>query len=369
MTSSDIWRKTPPTSSSGLPSSSVPAYSLPPVSSGSHSGTATGAASSNTNTVSTSSGTNVGLIVGITAGIVAAAGLVFVIVYFIVGFKSLLRSVWLIGFQRRSKRNDDDAAFDSDVFRRQSAMLADDPPVGGSTRGYGGGGFNPRPPTMIERHIANGTPVSSMHGSQNGYAAYPGDYGVQYNNSNGYQASGFQPGQIVNSPNPFYSAPYGESGPAPSSPYDSSFARHPSQAAYLSRAPSAAANGNLGAAPDSHYVDLSRSSVTPFQAAQYEEINHRLNSPTLGAVSEDGHEQSPFSDPAQGVSPPSRARVASKPPSLPEVSAGPMSPMHDEFRGTRAPDAPPAAYVASGGNKRPDTVYTLYDDEDAYGGI
>lgn len=251
-------------------------------------------------------------------------------------------------------------------------MLADDDEpfaAGGSARGHGGGGYNPnpRPPTMIERHIANGTPVSSMRGPDNGYP-YQAEYNVQYNNSNGYPSPGFQPGQVIASSNPFYNGPFGENGSPMGYQNEGGVARQPSQqAAYLSRAPSGAVN-NYNGTPESQYVDLSRSSVTPYQAAQYEEINRRLDAPALGAVSEDGHDQSPFSDPNHGVSPPARARVTSTPPSLPEFSAAPMSPLNNEFRGTKAPDAPPAAYVASG-NKRPDTVYTLYDDEDAYGGI
>jgi hypothetical protein len=49
-----------------------------------------------------------------------------------------------------------------------------------------------------------------------------------------------------------------------------------------------------------------------------------------------------------------------------------VSPIKNQFnplaKSADSPAAPAAAYVADGG-KRPDTVYTLYDDDDAYGGI
>jgi len=299
------------------------------------------------------------LVGGIAAGIIGIAGIAFAIIYFV----------------RRAKRRNDEAHFDSDVFRRQSAMLADDePPAAPASRGVGG--YNPRPPTMIERHIANGTPVSSM-GSTNGYG-YPQqvDYNVQYVAS-GYNSPGFQPGQVLSphSATPFYS-PYGEPMSVPPSPignpYDNrgDLSRQPSQATYLSRQPSTA-NNLIPTGDGSHYVDLSRSSVTPFQAEQYEEIHRRLDAPAMGAVSEEGHHepnQSPFNDPAahHGITPPSPARINSVPPSLPAFSATPMSPVNVEFQGgAKGPSAPAPAYVPTN-NKRPDTVYTLYDDDDAY---
>lgn len=275
---------------------------------------------------------------------------------------------------RRAKRREDDGHFDSDVFKRQSAMLANDEPPTPASRGFGG--YNPRPPTMIERHIANGTPVSSM-GPTNGYP-YPqhGDYNAQYMAS-GYNSSGFQPGQVINpnSTSPFY-GPYGEPMSAPPSPMDNPYdnrgdiSRQPSQAAYLSRQPFAAKYPGAPGA-DAHYVDLSRSSVTPFQAEQYQEISRQLDSPALGAVSEQGHyepKQSPFADPAahHGITPPSPARINSIPPNLPAISPSPMSPLNTEFQGgDKGPSAPAAAYVPTA-NKRPDTVYTLYSDDDAY---
>ena len=251
-------------------------------------------------------------------------------------------------------------------------MLQDDEP-----RSPSRGGFAPRPPTMTQRHIDNAPPVLSM-GAQYGFPYQQGDYNIQYNNS-GHNSAGLQPGQIFTTPNPFYN-PYGESpmaSPVTPAPYnqasnshgDLAYQPHP---AYISRQPSssppsspAGYNGN-----DAHYVNLDRSSVTPFQASQYEEISRQLEVPAPSFASrpvadEGSYHNSPFVDP---ITPPSPARVAPEPPSLP--SAGPMSPV--EFNSAIKPVTPsaqtadiPAALVP----KRPDTVYTLYDNDDAYGGI
>lgn len=208
-------------------------------------------------------------------------------------------------------------------------------------------------------------------------------------------------------------------------------------------------------ATDPHYTDLSRSSVTPFQAAQYAEITEKLGapmSPILGAVPEERravpfegpshsdtstqgrntHIESPFVDAAvvqQPIDNPSyelddefplpspsafqQARIASLPPTLPEISVAersfspvsslefpvPLSvhntpsPFSTEFSDHRGPPPTEASYKSSPlatsstraqaedsviprspnteftPNNRPDTVYTLYDEEDAYGGI
>ncbi|KAF9818288.1 hypothetical protein IEO21_02916 [Rhodonia placenta] len=252
-------------------------------------------------------------------------------------------------------------------------------------------------------------------------------------------------------------------------------AQYPGQQSPRTPAPEAAVG------PDPHYVDLNRSSVTPFQAAQYTEISRRLNiappspmssphemnypatSPGLGPVMEDSdsgslsrqaslrdkdlpseppayydqEDGSPFSDSEEvqevtlhshsamydaaskhdsfGPLPLPRfeqhARVPSTPPILPEIhiqqrafspvsadypiapSSARPSPLSSSFG---LPSPPPQAHVAStptsayplsisavankathapaglyaeSAVRRPDTVYTLYDDDDAYGGI
>ena len=175
-----------------------------------------------------------------------------------------------------------------------------------------------------------------------------------------------------------------------------------SQSAYLSR--QLPASGPAPVDAGSQYVDLSRSSVTPFQAAQYEEIHRHLNmpppAPVLGSLSEEEYPQrepvpkgpSPFADPSEDVLPPpspvhsNRSRIDSSPPRLPELNP-PMSPVYGlhpapaEAPNKRTdaspadiPAAPAPAHIArtnptNPNQKRPDTVYTIYDDEDAYGGI
>ena len=225
--------------------------------------------------------------------------------------------------------------------------------------------------------------------------------------------------------------------------------REPSaQSPYLTRqSPSAAAQ--IEPPPEAHYVDLNRSSVSPFQAAQYVEISHHLQAeppaplptPMVAAAADEilmmedqvmpsvttprplnvsagrvtspvqQNGPSPFSDPKDehlGMhvddlpAPPSpayssKSRVDSTPPKLPELAVEqrafspvtmhfPMSPpSHQVSSPLAAPptdfpvtpseahfaDAPPTPRAAKNtpAAPRPDTAYTVYDDEDAYGGI
>jgi len=167
-------------------------------------------------------------------------------------------------------------------------------------------GRSPRPPTMIERHMANRNqfndvpPMPSLQ-QYNNLAA--GGYGSAYNFPGSLQPS-FSPGQIMpTSPPPTATGAqfFAPNGQAPS-PYDSQYneqsqlARQPSNAAAIYdqygqpiSQPSDALQGDQSAVGgNAHYVDLTRSSVTPFQAAQYAEISRKLNeSPAaLHAVSE-----------------------------------------------------------------------------------
>ena len=299
--------------------------------------------------------------------------------------------------QRRLKKRKDDNAFDSDVFKRQSRMLHDEPQM--IPDHDNGSPFAPRPPTMIERRM-NSTPVSNMgvnvHGPGPAYGGY-NDYNAGYNHS------GFTPGQVVPH-HPYADSYMGSPMSAPMSPPMSvnygDVGAEQSQSAYLSRQP--ATNGPAPADNSGQYVDMSRSSVTPFQAAQYEEIHRRLNmpppGPVLGSLAEEEYPRepptpkgpSPFADSSEDVIPPpspahsNPGRVDSSPPTLPELNP-PMSPVYalrpgtaelsskqTEGSGGNFPAAPAPAHVTrptAQGQKRPDTVYTIYDDEDAYGGI
>ena len=161
----------------------------------------------------------------------------------------------------------------------------------------------------------------------------------------GYGGYGsFTPGEIVQ---PTYGEP-------------AQVARQPSNAAFLARQPSVAAAAAVAAARaaavvspednDSHYVDLSRSSVTPFQAAQYADISRRLNAMDTPRASEDLHRAplpSPFDDH------PEEAAATVPAPSAAPVLA-PAAPRERQ----PAPDA-----------QRPVSAYTVYEDGDAYGGI
>jgi hypothetical protein len=223
--------------------------------------------------------------------------------------------------QRRwRKRGAEEDEFRADAFRRQSVILVDDEPSGyrgGSDGGHGGfTGFNPRPPTMIERHMANRgqfdavPPMPSLQQYNNLAASGAGGAGVGY--GGGYQFPGsrqpsFSPGQVIpnaGSPPPSatgaqFLAPYG----AAASPHDSY-----NDQSQLGRQPSVSAavyheNGQLvgqqrdlgrqnSVNANTDYVDLSRSSVTPYQAAQYAEISKKLNEnpPPLRAVNENDEE-------------------------------------------------------------------------------
>lgn len=186
-------------------------------------------------------------------------------------------------------------------------------------------GFTPRPPSMIERRFASPAPTfGTKYGvpgpnSSDGYNGHNGNgnYGQAVNNYNrSHNGPNNDYGHAVNEVLPtsgnllFSPGTYGESPFSPASPvsaydeYGHPVANNP----YLTRQPSADANinrqlstaaasdrsrppiaqyanypqstTNNGAPPtgDSDYVDLSRSSVTPFQAAQYAEISRELNS-------------------------------------------------------------------------------------------
>ncbi|KAG6865696.1 hypothetical protein C0991_000310 [Blastosporella zonata] len=416
------------------------------------------AAAGATETSSSGSGTNIGGVVGGLAG-----GLLGIVV--------LAFAVRFIMKRQRKRRETDEGAFSATDFRR-SAVLMDDPPTHDETVERG---FNPRPPTMIERRLASPAPT---FGTQYG-APGPAVGGHNEYDFNQYQAYG--PTQMRSPmlndspyPNPAYpqqaygqQSPYSPVSPVAMNPHDGQQAtlltRQPSSATELSRA--ASPNGPTGyPSEDPHfggyhvphqaeYVDPDRSSVTPYQAAQYAEISHQLNTevPTgldTPAVAQFMHSQrstdsktsprmpspSPFSDPSPEYLPypsdaandsaqnldafpvppsPSHSRVDSIPPMLPEihVESRPTSydfpasvrgsdipsgiskdymksPLGSQFPATPSPLAssfgiptPPAAATSfpeaapptprhsnteAPAAQRPDT---MYDDDDAYGGI
>jgi len=208
-------------------------------------------------------------------------------------------------------------------------------------------------------------------------------------------------------------------------------------------------------ATNSHYLELSRSSVTPSQGMHYAEIAEKLHAPMssvfaavpagphddapeirlftphtdLPPPDEDAPKESPFADSGteqvvdasheSDIEVPlptpimfQQARISSTPPTLPEIrvperSFSPVaslelpvplsarespSPFSVEFSDVRTPppaglkftSSPLATSITTQAEsttiprepkteaylpKRPDTVYTLYDEEDAYGGF
>ena len=297
------------------------------------------------------------------------------------------------------KKRKDDSDFDSDVFKRRSRMLLDEPQMVPDNDSP----FSPRPPSMIERRM-NSTPASNM-----GIGTYGPDpvYGGYNDYNAGYNHPGYAPGQAIPHHQPYGDSHMGSPMSASMSPPMSvnygDVSAEQSQSAYLSRQPST--YGPASADTSGQYADLSRSSVTPFQAAQYEEIHRRLNmpppEPVLGSLSEEEYPQkepvpkgpSPFADSSEDVLPPpspvhsNRSRIDSTPPKLPDFnSSSPMSPVYALHPGpaevlgkqteASASDliaAPVPARVArpdlTTPNQKRDTVYTIYNDEDAYAGI
>lgn len=359
--------------------------------------------------------------------------------------------------------------------RRQSVMLPDEP---GPVRPYNSrGAGSPRPPTMIERHL-NSSPsmLSRQPTMPNMYSNSNNGYGNGYNATEFGQSS-FYPGDIVTptSANPFIS-PYSQdvmASPVSSNVPDYHVPPQPASPAVPPLAFTRRSSNNTGQAAvvrqnsipggphspmvtsrnntNSHYVELSRSSVTPSQGMQYADIAEQLHAPmssVLAAVpegphgdapgdgtlnphidlppqAEDAPKESPFADSVVDASRDldievplptpimfQQSRISSTPPTLPEIrvperSFSPVaslelpvplsarespSPFSVEFSDVRSP--PPAGLkftssplatstptqaepttiprepkAEAENPKRPDTVYTLYDEEDAYGGF
>ncbi|THH16639.1 hypothetical protein EW146_g4042 [Bondarzewia mesenterica] len=259
------------------------------------------AAASASSTSTPSSATSTGAIVGgVVAAIIGTIGIVAAVVYFL----------------RKSRNGNDNQAeisWNADDVRRQSTMLNDDiiPPSRALTYNRGAGGTgSPRPPTMIERKLTNASPAMLQRAGGNMY----GGYGPAGNS--GHQS--FSPGEIVSpmsppptatSANPFitpYDTPMASPVRSIGSPYSSGAPYAdpaPPQAAFMRQSSTSyvTRQNSVGGAPfspvspmspgttgydteDPHYVDLSRSSVTPFQAAQYEEISRKLGAPAPGSL-------------------------------------------------------------------------------------
>jgi hypothetical protein len=264
------------------------------------------------------------------------------------GLACLVILAMFIVRRARRRRDEQDALFSAESFRRSAILIEETTPD-----------HRPRPPTMIERKLANFPPVPSQQ------------FGGNQLNVN-------SPG----SPNPlsqspvvpvFSTAPY---GPSPITPYGSNY--NPLIFQQQQQQEAATSNGryvnrmsprqNLtGMNPsngdprmDPHYVDLNRASVSPYQAAQYAEIERKLKGDHLveevpvpplpyhsqGAVPTIPEEQSPFADPGEETE--AAPRPVSKAPMLPEIKGGEDGRMSVGMFVKRE---------------------TVYDPADAYGGI
>lgn len=276
-------------------------------------------------------------------------------------------------YQRRQRSRDADD-FDAKAFRRQSAILVDDPvePLHS---------YHPRPPTMIERHNASpALGAQGGYGGQNFYGSY-GGYGQQpaYAPSEMIQPVDSTPPQAYGAPSMGYASyndPQQQISRQPSGAgypgYDPQQqpVRQPSNAAYLTHQPSHAVGYALPTAPpgsldpNARYHDLNRSSVSPYQAAQYADISRQMGTTDPnGQVSREssvlpeGPLPSPFDDPVEATPAPDVTSPHVYLDHASDVAApGPVS----------ATLAPQTQGNATEGHQRPATVY---DEGDAYGGI
>ncbi|KAF8887360.1 hypothetical protein BD779DRAFT_1672807 [Infundibulicybe gibba] len=270
------------------------------------------ASPSTTPAASTSTGAIIG---GIGGGIIGVALIIFIITFFL----------------RRARKRDSPISFNAGSFRR-SAMVMDDPPLREDARGY-----SPHPPSMVEQRFASpaptfgtqyGAPGPQYGGDQSAYGYGQRNGPSQFASYEPYQASTMSSPLSPNSSHAMITpSTYGNTSFAPMMSPVSTTANHyePTpysndadsvSGSYLTRNPSTGLNRQLSAAssgvlshqpmhyeahplpehipnhhyqaagyPTNEYVDLDRSSVTPFQAAQYAEISRRLNTDVPAGLS------------------------------------------------------------------------------------
>lgn len=295
---------------------------------------------------------------------------------------------------RRKSRHDDDN-FNASDFRR-SAILIDDPPTHAETveRGY-----NPRPPTMIERRLKSPAPTfgtqygapgpygDPFSGNQYGGSMIPGG---QYSQYPAYPPGmdTLSPGQIAY-PNPAYVSPIVQPPPSPyASPYESGHHDSGEANPYLTRQPSAnsqLSHGHPSRSPPpteytnqgADYVNLNRSSVTQHQATQYAEVSraqHVVPAPSSfdqAAFLPTATSHLDFFSHDEEESYDKSPRINSNPPMLPAIDVAPRasapSEEHDIGMAVSGdPQPTPTSRVQVEGHEA--NRATIYDDGDAYGG-
>ena len=270
---------------------------------------------------------------------------------------------------QRRQRNRDIDDFDAQAFKRQSAILVDDPVE--SSRSY-----NPRPPTMFEHHNASpALAAQAGHGGQNFYGNYSGhSQQPPYAPPEMIQPTGSPPPQAYGAP-PIGYAGYNDpqqriarqpanAGHAAYDPQQRP-ARQPSNAEYLTRQPSSTAGYAPPTAPpesvdpNAQYIDLNRSSISPYQAAQYADISRQLGTTDTNPQPQplelpEGPLPSPFDDPVEATPVPGASHAHQDHPF--HAAPGPVT----------AVPAPQTQGNATVPHQRPATVY---EESDAYGGI
>jgi hypothetical protein len=108
------------------------------------------------------------IIGGIGGALLALGALAFVVFFFV---------------RKYRKKTNEEEAFDSADFRK-SAVLLDDAAVNGASS------YNPRPPTMIERHVAHAPAMGGYQYGDQGQGPYPGGNFGQYPSEQMYAGVG-----------------------------------------------------------------------------------------------------------------------------------------------------------------------------------
>jgi len=269
-------------------------------------------------------------------------------------------------------------------------MLLNDPPTHADTVARG---FNPRPPPpiMTENRLVSPAPT---FGTQYGHPG-PTDYTYEdmsaINNRAGYGAGGvqsFAPGQYVDTnggmspmtatsahpmfqPTGYNQSPFSpaiEQGQYPGQ-YQQATPQPAGVGAYpvLTRQSSQGSTHSTGprmpeirqeSLPTDDYLDLSRSSVSPYQAAQYAEISKRLNAEVPEGLKTADIDHgvppvpskyvdavSPFADPVPAPASPGGQYVVDRRPE--DVSVRPMSGESTASQSLDFPTPPDPAHTAS----------------------
>ncbi|KAH7874033.1 uncharacterized protein C8R40DRAFT_1048363, partial [Lentinula edodes] len=247
--------------------------------------------------------------------------------------------------RRIRNRRRDDEHFDAAQFRNSAVLLDDE---------FGTDNFSARPPTMIARHMANAPAAPPVtYGNYPGADPYAGGdpfttgeqfhTGDPYNHYNAYPTYTQEPVYTLNPGETFARNPIAPNGSAEMDPTSA----HNS---YLNRQPTLRGpDTQFAGAPQQHYLDMNRVGSPPNMPASAE-YNTGMPSPTSATPLYNPHSSAEHSS----VLPtPTTATVSQKP----------HAPVEYPSVGTPAP-APPAYYGDA--QKRPETVY---DPEDAYGGM